>query len=384
MPMSNVAETISKPGRAMLSLRGALVAFTTLSALAFAQPAMAQLWEFPPERDDMVDDPCRQSATEGGPGEAGIFGSELACGISSNASGVHATAIGVQSEASSEAAVAVGHQATASGEHSVAIGGPVNVFGEEIRTEAAGRDSIAIGAGAHANNGFSIAIGTLSTAAQGGVALGDRSFAAGSAIAIGEGVRAERANQVAIGGSASTYTLSGIASAESRTFQASTGPLFFVTSDATGNLATSELDMAAISALPGQVDQNTNNISGLALRADEQDDLISAQGAAITDLDNRVDGLQSGFDSLSGEISETRTEARQGIAAAIAMATAPMPSAPGKTSWASNLGFFKGESAFGGSVAHRFDTDNPFGLTAGYSYGGGDSHAARFGLMGEF
>jgi hypothetical protein len=66
------------------------------------------------------------------------------------------------------------------------------------------------------------------------------------------------------------------------------------------------------------------------------------------------------------------------------MATAPMPSAPGKTTWASNLGFFKGETAFGGSLTHRFDTAVPFGMTAGYSYGGGDSHAARIGLMGEF
>ena len=72
------------------------------------------------------------------------------------------------------------------------------------------------------------------------------------------------------------------------------------------------------------------------------------------------------------------------LAAAIAMAYAPMPSQAGKTSWTANVGFFKGETAFGGSIAHRLDLDIPIALTAGYAYGGSDSHAARIGLQGEF
>ncbi|MGX5801267.1 hypothetical protein ACWGS9_08485 [Bradyrhizobium sp. Arg314] len=67
------------------------------------------------------------------------------------------------------------------------------------------------------------------------------------------------------------------------------------------------------------------------------------------------------------------------------MSNAPMPSAPGRTSWAANVGHFKGETAFGGSLTHRLDLfDDPFAVSLGYSYGGGTSHALRFGLQGEF
>ncbi|CAN7693178.1 hypothetical protein [Aminobacter sp. LjRoot7] len=66
------------------------------------------------------------------------------------------------------------------------------------------------------------------------------------------------------------------------------------------------------------------------------------------------------------------------------MSSAAMPSAAGRTSWAANVGHFKGETAFGGSLSHRLDFDNPVAISLGYSYGGGDSHAARFGMMGEF
>lgn len=94
--------------------------------------------------------------------------------------------------------------------------------------------------------------------------------------------------------------------------------------------------------------------------------------------------LNERMDILQGIVLETRREARQGVAAAIAMTTAPMPSAPGRASWAMNLATFKGEYAFGGSLAYRFDAPVPIALTAGYAYGGGKSHAARVGLQGEF
>ncbi|MGO4449877.1 hypothetical protein AB4Y96_13195 [Phyllobacterium sp. TAF24] len=104
--------------------------------------------------------------------------------------------------------------------------------------------------------------------------------------------------------------------------------------------------------------------------------------------DTQVGGLRSdmdkGFASLDSSIRETRTEARQGIAAAMAMSSAPMPSAAGRTTWATNAATFRGEAAFGASVAHRFDTDNPFGVTGGVSWGGGGNVGVRVGMMGEF
>ncbi|MBZ9998333.1 hypothetical protein [Mesorhizobium sp. BH1-1-4] len=114
------------------------------------------------------------------------------------------------------------------------------------------------------------------------------------------------------------------------------------------------------------------------------DTRVTTNTTDIAVLDGRVGALESGFADLGNQISENRTEARQGIAAAIAMTTAPMPSAAGRTSWAGNVGYFKGETAFGGSFAHRFDFNEPFALTAGYAYGGGSSHGFRVGLAGEF
>ena len=79
-----------------------------------------------------------------------------------------------------------------------------------------------------------------------------------------------------------------------------------------------------------------------------------------------------------------RREARQGIAAAMAMDTAPMPSAPGRTSWAMNTAAFKSEFAGGFSFAHRLNTARPFAITGSYGNSGGNTHGGRVGLAGEF
>ena len=80
----------------------------------------------------------------------------------------------------------------------------------------------------------------------------------------------------------------------------------------------------------------------------------------------------------------SRDESRQGVAAAVAMGSAPMPSAPGRTTWAGNTSLFNGAVGVGGSVAHRFDTMIPLAVTAGYAYGGNRGQVARAGLEGEF
>ncbi len=82
-------------------------------------------------------------------------------------------------------------------------------------------------------------------------------------------------------------------------------------------------------------------------------------------------------------VQDTRSEARQGIAAAIAMSAA-MPSAAGRVSWTVNTGMFKNETAIGGSVAYRLGTWMPLAVNAGYAVSGSDTHAFRAGASGEF
>jgi len=105
---------------------------------------------------------------------------------------------------------------------------------------------------------------------------------------------------------------------------------------------------------------------------------------SVNSLTSAVNGLQSEVTGLAYLTHKIRTEERGGIAATAAMAAAPMPSAPGRTSWAVNSSVFKGQAGFGASVAHRLDIAIPIALTAGYSYGGNNNHVARLGLQGEF
>lgn len=52
-------------------------------------------------------------------------------------------------------------------------------------------------------------------------------------------------------------------------------------------------------------------------------------------------------------IPALRRESRAGVAAAVAIGYAPMPSAPGRTSYVFNLANFRGQQAVGGSIMHR-------------------------------
>jgi autotransporter adhesin len=190
---------------------------------------------------------------------------------------------------------------------------------------ATGADALAVGYGASAAGAQSTAIGQNATA----------SYA--NSVAIGAGATTTQANQIALGTEQNTYRLAGIGSAQSSAAQ--TGPVRFVTSDASGNLALSTFD-------PG-------NIDARILAANYQ-------------------------------IESVRREARQGIAAAMTMTSAPLPSQPGRTSWAVNAGTFQGEFATAFAMAYRFDTAKPLAVTAGYSNSGGTIHGARVGFAGEF
>jgi autotransporter adhesin len=200
-----------------------------------------------------------------------------------------------------------------------------NNTGGHAPASAGGDDALAVGYGARAEGTRSIAIGTQARAG------GHES------VAIGAGAVASRPGQVAIGTAGSTYTLPGLASAASRAAQS--GPTQVVTTDAAGNLAAIPIDLGA--------------------------------------LDQRIDGV-------AAFARDSRREARQGIAAAMAMTGAPLPSRPGKTSWAGNTATYKGQWAAGFAVAHRLDVAIPIAINAGVSLTGNSFGGARFGLSGEF
>ncbi|BCB17590.1 hypothetical protein [Bosea sp. ANAM02] len=200
-----------------------------------------------------------------------------------------------------------------------------NNIGGYALASAAGSDAMAAGYGARADGARATAIGTQAQAS------GEES------VAIGAGAVAARPRQVAIGTAASTYSLPGLTSAASRAAQS--GPTQVVTTDAAGNLAALPIDIAG--------------------------------------LDQRIDGV-------AAYARDGRREARQGVAAAMAMTAAAIPSRPGRTSWSGNTATYKGEWAAGFAVAHRLDVAIPVAINAAVSLAGNSFGGARMGLSGEF
>jgi autotransporter adhesin len=138
---------------------------------------------------------------------------------------------------------------------------------------------------------------------------------------------------------------------------------------------------------------NTQNTQIAAIQAVNvtQDNRLTAVEALNLTQSNQISSLQtltaahtSQINDLFNITDKDRREARRGTAAAIAITTAPMPSEPGKTSYALNVANYRGEQAVGLSLAHRTSSDNPFAITAGASFAGGKDIGARVGIAGEF
>ncbi|GGE07422.1 hypothetical protein GCM10011529_12300 [Polymorphobacter glacialis] len=195
-----------------------------------------------------------------------------------------------------------------------------------------------------------------SAGGAGAVASGSQS------LAMGNGSAAVAANTVAVGaGAVSTGTNSVALGAGSRddgaTNVVSVGSAF----------ATRRITNVA----PGTSASDAANVGQL------QSGLTAGLAASNAYTDSRISAL--GFD-----LRNVERDARKGTAAAVAIGYAPMPSAPGRTSYTLNGSTFRGEQAIGGSVAHRFGTAQPFALTAGFAFAGEGNNAARVGVAGEF
>ena len=116
---------------------------------------------------------------------------------------------------------------------------------------------------------------------------------------------------------------------------------------------------------------------------------VASQGAAIGALNTSMSGLvaltsaqSTQIDTLFDLASSQQDETRKGIAAVTAMAQPHFPSAAGRTSYASNVGYYRGEVAFSAGVMHRVQGD--FAVGAGVSYAGGKHAAVKAGVAGEF
>ena len=72
-----------------------------------------------------------------------------------------------------------------------------------------------------------------------------------------------------------------------------------------------------------------------------------------------------------------------GIAAAVAMGAAPMPSAAGKTVLSVHSGLFENYTGVGMAFSHRLNTDTPLAIDGGFAHAGSEN-VARVGFSVEF
>ena len=226
----------------------------------------------------------------------------------------------------------IGGEAVASGAGSQAFGWRANATGAQSaavgnQTQATGTASTALGNLANASGANSTALGNGALASgTNSTAIGQGASTAGFAnsVAIGTGTVNTAANQVNVGG----RTIGGVAA---------------------GVLANDAVNMAQLNAAIGD----------------------------ITALENGVATL---FDLRSSD----RRDLKQGVASAMAMAQAPMPSTPGGISYAVNGATFRGEYAVGGSMMYRLNTENAMAVGIGVSFAGNKNNGARVGIAGEF
>jgi autotransporter adhesin len=216
--------------------------------------------------------------------------------------------------------------ATASGTNSVALG---------ANSVASGAASTAVGQGATAAGAFSVALGQGASAP----------FA--NSVAIGQGVATTRLNQVMLGNVSNTYTLAGITSAASRAAQS--GQVQFVTADANGNLATTNLPA----------------------------------GFDPTSLQNSISSLETQVGGLTALVRRDANRASGGIAEAAAIGGAAIPS-QGKSYVGASAATYNGHGGLAASFMHHVDGTGLI-LSAGFALGtGGTKPIGRVAAGWEF
>ena len=327
-------------------------------------------------------------------------------GEAAKATGTDALALGVGAKSGAFEAAAVGTKASAQGARSVAIGNTARTNGEK---------ATAVGSFASAN-AEATAVGFNSKAyAKGSMALGNGAIASHrNATAIGSGAQTTAANQVMLGGAGSSVVVADIASSS----VAQSGTLYTVTIDQNGVLgrgpamsmqavarmaadminpsvaARETILMAAVTdeefgdlvgtveTLGNRVDALTSGLDALTTRVDGLDNRVGTLEGQLLALDGRMDTVEGQVSDLFDLAAADRRDFRQGLAAVAAMAHPHFPSENGKTSYATNVAVHRGFVGFSAGLMHRID--DGFALSAGVTYGGGESTTFKAGVAGEF
>lgn len=307
----------------------------------------------------------------------------LALGADARSTSANSTAIGSGTVASGANALAIGNGARGNGASAISLGDATVASGAGAIALGSGSDStgissLALGQNANALRDNTVAVGGGSLAqASNATALGYKAVALGTdatamganaratqdnATAVGAGAVTTAANQVALGGSGSSVRVGDIDAST----EAQVGPVDVVTVDRQGTLGRQQVVTSS----------QLQNVQARLI------DALAVSDAQLSALGNRVQRVEDQVGELFGIAEVQREETRQGIAAVASLAQPHFPSAPGRTSYASNVGYFRGEVGFSAGMMRRFE--GGFALGASVSFAGGDNTAARIGIAGEF
>ena len=305
----------------------------------------------------------------------------LALGHEANADQTSSIAIGRQADVRGRAGLAVGHQSAAArqgsayGYQAVAQGTSATALG--YIASADGQQAFAGGAAAQADGLNATALGSRAVATgTSATALGSRATATHErSTAVGAGAVTTADNQVMLGGAGSSVVIADIASSTN----AQQGPVDVVTIDANGVLGRQAA--ASQRALVTGLDKLRSHMDAIAAVTDAQ---FAALTTNVTALTGRVDRLEQGLTNTNFRLDALDQAMRAGVAAAMAHADAPMPSAAGRTSYVGKGSTFRGEFGFSLGLTHRLGDERPFAIMAGISHAGDKNTGGTLGVMGEF
>jgi hypothetical protein len=129
---------------------------------------------------------------------------------------------------------------------------------------------------------------------------------------------------------------------------------------------------------------HTTQISNLTTTSNTHTSQIAMLDSAVAGLQGDLAGLQGDVGALFDLRKVDRRDMKQGVAAAMAFAQAPIPSEAGRLTYALTGARFRGENAVSASVNYRLPTSRPAAIGVGFSYAGNKNTGVRIGVSGEF
>jgi len=111
---------------------------------------------------------------------------------------------------------------------------------------------------------------------------------------------------------------------------------------------------------------------------------LAALASTVGSWNADLSSIQGSIGTLFDLRSQDRRDLKQGIASALALGSAPMPSGAGHISYVVNGATYRGAYAVGGELKYRLNTPSPMAVGVGFSYAGNKNNGVRVGASGEF